>query len=616
MFKKKPSIKAQAPLRSSDRRKIAQQIIHDLSCSPSSTDDGSSSSSTEASLRNQLLPDGSSSAKFTTTHGPELTAVSGNIYFGTHADEQVERPLWVRVDRQSPELSPTVFTLWKNPTLLPLLHTHENVVERLYDGADLMTPGLIGPPFPEGAKAGTLVGIASSERPTVPVAVGVCEIDIAALEKAAGEKGRAVKILHWVGDELYRLGGSSVKVPEALEITGPVADAQTASVTDTVGKLDIAEGKKADEVEENKCSGEEEIRQLDTEEIDDAFYNAALYGFYDYCSNDKVSALEFPLSSSAFISTLVHPYLPPASHFPPHNLLQNDGPHPSLQLKKTSWKNTAKFLKHLHTKQLVMHKIRGGGESVVMNINWQSSEVQSFTPYKLPQAPKEHRAEASMASGGGEKGGTIKIEALYRPNGKAIKFFTEINEGTKDFYTASDLKSLLNGYIETNSLAQPTNKRLIKLDPVLSNALFASTPADTNELAKSKGIYKRDQLAERLITTCAPYYRVIGPSGEEQKPKAGQPPKVSVVLEKRQGKKTVTRIFGLESFGVDPKGLAEELQKVCAGSATVCQAVGLKPGLLEVMVQGSQSKVVEKVLEKRGVPSRFLTVLDKTSGKK
>jgi translation initiation factor 2D len=87
-------------------------------------------------------------------------------------------------------------------------------------------------------------------------------------------------------------------------------------------------------------------------------------------------------------------------------------------------------------------------------------------------------------------------------------------------------------------------------------------------------------------------------------------------MEKRQGKKTVTRIFGLEPFGIDPKGLAEELQKICAGGATVGQAVGLKPGLLEVMVQGSQSKVVERTLEKRGVPARFVAVLDKTSGKK
>ncbi|KAF8246636.1 hypothetical protein K440DRAFT_602077 [Wilcoxina mikolae CBS 423.85] len=606
MFKKKPNIKPLSPLRSSDRRKIAQQIIQDLSYTapPSSPEEASTG---EAALRNLLFPDGTSSAKFTTTHGPDLTPVNGTLYFGTHADSD-ERPLWVRVNRASPELFPTVYTLWRNPGLLPLLHTHPPVIERLCDGADLMIPGLIGPPFPEEAKVGALVGIASSERPTVPVAVGVCEVDVGRLEKAVGEKGRAVKVLHWVGDEVFKHGGNPAKVPEVLEARRIDGEA---GIVEGVQAMGIAEEGEKKEKEKDGSSGEEEVRQLETKEIDDAFYNAALYGFRDYSENDKASTLEFPLSSSAFISQLVHPYLPPASHFPPHNYLQNQGPHPSLQLKKTSWKNTAKFLKNLHGKLLVMTKVRNGGETVVMDINWDHNEVQSFTPYKLPEAPKEEKSSSSS-----EKGGMVKVEALYRPNGKGVKFFEECKAGTKDFYTTSDLKSLLNTYIDTNSLSQPTNKRLIKLDPVLSNTLFSSTPVDTTELAKSKGIYKRDLLAERLVKACSPYYKITTASGEKQKPKSGQAPKVQVVMEKRQGKKTVTRVFGLEPFGVDPKQLAEELQKVCAGSATVGQAVGLKPGLLEVMVQGSQSKVVEKALEKRGVGGKFVGVLDKTGGKK
>lgn len=174
---------------------------------------------------------------------------------------------------------------------------------------------------------------------------------------------------------------------------------------------------------------------------------------------------------------------------------------------------------------------------------------------------------------------------------------------------------------------QPTNKRLVKLDPILTSTLFATTPADTAELAKYKGVYKCDQLAERLVTSCAPYYRLTtsnndssgGSSGSisaQQKPKSGPPPKVTVVLERRQGKKSVTRIHGLEPFGVDSRQLADELQKVCAGSATVGQGTGLKPGLLEVLVQGSQAAVVEKALARRGVGGKFIAVVDKTGGKK
>ncbi len=78
------------------------------------------------------------------------------------------------------------------------------MVEKLQAGADLMTPGLQrGPPFPSKAKKGALVAVASLETPSVPVAVGTCEIDLGSLDKVQGAKGRAVSILHWAGDELW-----------------------------------------------------------------------------------------------------------------------------------------------------------------------------------------------------------------------------------------------------------------------------------------------------------------------------------------------------------------------------------------------------------------------------
>ena len=137
------------------------------------------------------------------------------------------------------------------------------------------------------------------------------------------------------------------------------------------------------------------------------------------------------MSSSVFISTLVHPYLPPASYFPPHNYLQNQGPHPSLHLKKTSWKNTAKFLKHLHSKGLVATKVRNGGETVVVDVNWDAQEVLSFEPYKLPEAPKEEMAGTETGPAG-----MVKVEALYRPHGRGLKFFEEVGAGFVALYHA------------------------------------------------------------------------------------------------------------------------------------------------------------------------------------
>jgi translation initiation factor 2D len=43
---------------------------------------------------------------------------------------------------------------------------------------------------------------------------------------------------------------------------------------------------------------------------------------------------------------------------------------------------------------------------------------------------------------------------------------------------------------------------------------------------------------------------------------------VSMSVKTRQGRKTVTLISGLETFGVDIDDFAEELRKLCAGSTS------------------------------------------------
>lgn len=116
---------------------------------------------------------------------------------------------------------PTVYTLWQNPGIVPLLHTPNIVMEKLYGGADLMTPGLFnGPPFPEKATKGAIVAVASLEKPSVPTFVGVCEIDISKLQNVQGAKGHAVKGVQWEGDELWSwssTGLSGQPSPEQLD---------------------------------------------------------------------------------------------------------------------------------------------------------------------------------------------------------------------------------------------------------------------------------------------------------------------------------------------------------------------------------------------------------------
>lgn len=82
-----------------------------------------------------------------------------------------------------------------------------------------MTPGLAGPPFPSKAKKGAVVCIASTDSPTVPLVVGICNFDISDLHTVQGAKGHAVETLHWSGDELWLWstnGRPGIRPPESL----------------------------------------------------------------------------------------------------------------------------------------------------------------------------------------------------------------------------------------------------------------------------------------------------------------------------------------------------------------------------------------------------------------
>jgi translation initiation factor 2D len=140
-----------------------------------------------------------------------------------------------------------VYTLWHNPRIVPLLYTPLVVVEKMQAGADLMTPGLQrGPPFPKKATKGAIVAIASLEAPTVPMAVGTCEIDVSALEKVQGMKGQAVSTFHWAGDELWSwssTGKPGSEPPDVLQGWDNEQDEDTSLVERTAAvDLDDREG--------------------------------------------------------------------------------------------------------------------------------------------------------------------------------------------------------------------------------------------------------------------------------------------------------------------------------------------------------------------------------------
>ncbi|KAF3022333.1 hypothetical protein E8E15_008914 [Penicillium rubens] len=650
MFKKKPTIKNLSPLRSSDRRKIADQIIKDyqipLTSNPTKADSSepspaSAPASSLTSIRNSLLPDNTQTARFTTTAGPDLRELQGIVYVGTHPDGD-ERVLWFKLEHgpgADKRLYPTVYTLWHNPNLVPLLYTPEFVMGKLHGGADLMTPGLANePPFPERAAKGAVVAVASVDKHTVPLFVGICEIDVSALGEVQGTKGHAVRGLHWEGDELWAWSSASLPgrpAPEYLEGWDEDETESVEEVEEQMEDLGIADdGVTAtpgdiETPSNDPTASEEPVTEEETpttDEIDKAFVNAFVYALYKL-KQDNPSAtdhgLPLPITASALIANFTTPYLPvytpqQAQHY---------------NIKKTSWKNVKKFMKHLDKLKLVKTKDRSGQETVILDVDFEDHRIERFVPYRLPspRALESSKATApegkkSAATEGSDPsvGQTITVQSLYRPSGKLMPtiFPALAASDTNNFYKYSDVSSHLDKYLESQNppIISKENRRIISLNPFLANTIFnSSSTEDKGTLARGK--VTRDGLLKRLMddkTLLSPYHLILktGQTIADVKPKAGSPPKVHVTLEKRTGSKTVTKVMTLEVFGIIPSLLAQELQKKCAGSTSVTQATGAPKGIMEVLVQGDQRKAIETALVRRGLKPQMIEVVDKTKKKK
>ncbi|PIA99411.1 Eukaryotic translation initiation factor 2D [Cercospora beticola] len=641
MFKKKPIIKPQAPMRSSDRRKLADQIIKDFDLDSKAVDDETPEQKAEATaahsaLRNSLLPENTQS---TTFKRPEAQQASGTLYVGSQDGEE-SRILWFQVEGQ---MIPSVYTLWRHPDLVPLLHTPDIVIKKLQGGADLMIPGLFGgPPFPPRARKGAVVAIAALERPSIPVAVGVCVIDVCDLQKVRGEKGKAVENMHFLGDELWswgHLGKPGQQPPE--EVEGRTKILQNRGLLEQVADLDLEDQYEAGGValgdsatngsantravdvpaDSEESSENVKAKELSQKEIDEAFRNAFLFGINHYKSsnpNAKNYGLDFPLTQTVIMSTLVQPFLPA---YTPEEAQQ-------LQIKKTSWKNIKKFVKSLDKAKIVKSKDKDGNETTIIDVDFDDAAVVNFKPYRLPKKENASgtslgRGEAGTAKtdvGDDSIGQKLQVISSYKPAAKLQPIFDAVSS-TKQQYTPPEVRELVTAYLEKENLISETNKRLVKLNPVLANAVFDGSGSLDKEVL-AKGTVPRDALIDRVLHGMAQQHTIVrqGVDPASVKAKSGAAPKIHITLETRSGNKTVTKVSGLEVYHVNPRPLADELRKTCAGSTSVEPLAGAakknEKEVLEVMVQGPQKDAVVKALERRGVDKRWVEVLDKTKGKK
>ncbi|ODV85512.1 hypothetical protein CANARDRAFT_7623 [[Candida] arabinofermentans NRRL YB-2248] len=571
MFKKSPGLKSLSNVKSSEKRRLYYAICNDYNLPQSKL---------SPELSKLILPNNIKYATF-----KSATGVQGTIY----TDER-NTPIWFKT-RDSDMLLPTVFTLWKCPFILPIIYTHNFVIERLLNGSNLMIPGTL-PPFDKRLQKGKFIAIANINDPKVVIAVGYCQADIYKLDQVVGVHGVAVDIVHIVQDELFGMVKGNVKVPtnddieldtvlsiedsepEQTDITSNVEESakeEQANVTSNAEEIVKEEEPVKVEEPQVKVQNNDEdlandIYQLKIQDIDDFFIRSLLYSI----TQDKI---EVPIQASNFMSNHILKNLPQVDT----NL---------VNMKKTSWKKTAKFLKSMEKSQLIKVKGKDDDLTIVSLADRTNDQVAKFEPYKIKKQ-QQNSSTGSTATTSNNDNGKLIILELYKPQSSSRMFFNSLDLKYDTYYTLQELKTLILEYIQKNQLGDLKNPKNIRPDDIMRQMLKIEKPT----------IERSKVLETALKNSFSKFWKILQNMDDynKVKPRKGDLPKVKIIEEMKLGRKIVTRVIGMEEYWVDPDELSSILRVKCSGSTTVTKNIQ-NPSQMEVTVQGPHNKLVQDLL--------------------
>ncbi|GAA5982541.1 hypothetical protein JCM5350_006108 [Sporobolomyces pararoseus] len=625
MFKRPHSSKTTTPIRSSDLRKLREELSTTF---PSS----SSNQLTKDSLK-LLLPDGSLIGKATTHLDEPIT-----IYYSPNSD-----PRFFRIGKGNEgKLIPTCYSFDALPSSLlgqeNRLETAEQVVDNLQSGSALFLAGVSKRSLsnlPDSIKKGDLVSIVVYDQPQLVVAVGQLANTKQELLKEFNQdkKGKAVITLHARGDYLWQTGSTkSTQAPPPTSIQPQEEEPETESLSTNLATTSLV----VDDDDDDKPE------ELTPSQVDQILYQSILF------SISQLSQTSYPIPASSFYSSQILPNRPAST------------PSVSVDLKKSSYKKLSGLIKFATKKGwLVSKEVRG--ELVIMSGNKEHEDVCNLRSYKTVQMLEQQQQQQGGGGGGNsssngvENGtssttttapstttteGTAIVNEYFKPSSTTLKQFLSLiphSRPPSDLYLSHSLKQLFLSYLTNNHLVHKNSQKhfLILENPSLSLedishqellvSLLLKKGEKVEELSK-EGVMTKDEGFKRFLSNggFTEYWGLsISGSDSEEVVQKGKPPMIRIQI-KNVGKRQVTLISGheiwLESISsTSSEQFSEELKHKTASSVSLQPVQGSakknQTPKIEIMCQGTHDKLVMGLLSSKGVPKKYIEV-DTTKSKK
>jgi len=270
-----------------------------------------------------------------------------------------------------------------------------------------------------------------------------------------------------------------------------------------------------------------------------------------------------------------------------------------IDVKKSPYKKMSAFLSEMQKEGMVTVKELSKGVESITVMNVQNDRMQEYSRSAFAQqrkACKLERLEEEKEKKRAESK-TIEVRELFAVSAKVAPFFKLFGKGKGAVMSSSDIRQFVTGYVKEKELVNPSNKKLINLDPLLTDVLFNK--------GQHQDTANWDGIMTRMLQTMNPCHEVTCP-GEEPVIRKGKMDSVEVSIENRMGNKKVTVVKNLESFGIDTKAFAQSLQQAAASSTAVNPVPGKSTTGTLVIVQGAQLKHVKTILESYKIPLKYV----------
>uniref|UniRef100_A0A3B3UT76 Eukaryotic translation initiation factor 2D n=1 Tax=Poecilia latipinna TaxID=48699 RepID=A0A3B3UT76_9TELE len=557
MFAKPFRVKSNTVLKGSDRRKLKADL-------------SAAFPSVSADELSELVP-----------NKEEINVVK--IY--AHKGEAVtlyvlhKNPIFFEVEKR---LYPTVYVLWRHPSLLPVFRTWAPVLQKLIGGADLMLPGVVMPScgLPDVKQGSCCAVLIVNNR--APVAVGKAAASSAEMQ-SSGMKGRGVCVLHTYMDYLWAFGDKS---------NPPSLPDEDDEIEDTNGEkckeLNLTETEE-DKVESNEKGEENQDEQKTPQEEMDAL----LLQCFLHALKSKIKKSELPLLTSTFLRNHMFTCCPSGKQ---------------LDIKKSSYKKLSKFLQVMQQQHNLIRvkELTKGVESIV-EVDWKNQQLRSFS------IPEEAGVEeTAVLSGEGETPyHPPEITTLYSVSARLEPLFLDANKRKGTTMLPADVRSIITEYVKKNELVDENNKNYVTINPTLCDCLL-----EKSEYQEIESL-KWDDLFSRTLGRMQECYQVVFP-GQAATVKKGHIEPIDISVASRGSNKKVTLIKNLEVYGLDPAVVATALQHRVQASAVLQILPGAKDRVL-VQIQGNQvHQVGNLLLDHYQIPRKYIQGLDKApkGGKK